>query len=103
MFPQPSTGSGAGNADMSKASPVNQDRARRLANLKSKTRCLTCGQYGRWAGDRACQGSNKKGTGNAKSAYFVLTESIPEGSTVDSCAVSAERIRNTSSMDVMPE
>eukprot|EP00971_Amphidinium_carterae_P221926 4405838-Amphidinium_carterae.2 len=96
----PSGSGGSQTTDGSQRSPqVQQERARRLAALRAKTRCLTCGQYGHWSRDKVCKGSGSKKGGNTTSAYFVLTKDSPQGSTLHSCAVWA---RSQTSMDVMP-
>ena len=43
--------------------PVSlEDRRRKLAELKTKSRCLRCGQTGHWAGDKECPRSQGKGS-----------------------------------------
>eukprot|EP00971_Amphidinium_carterae_P064983 1287854-Amphidinium_carterae.1 len=60
MFQAPSSSSQPAGPDGSNKSPqMQQERSRRLAALKAKTRCLACGQYGHWSGDKACLGSKK--------------------------------------------
>ena len=44
-----------------------EERKRKLAELKSRTRCQACGQQGHWAGDRQCPRS--KGSGGGKEVH----------------------------------
>eukprot|EP00971_Amphidinium_carterae_P227789 4518040-Amphidinium_carterae.1 len=61
MYPGSTAQPSAGSDGQGVRSPqVQQERARRLSALKAKTRCLTCGQYGHWAGDKACTGAGAK-------------------------------------------
>eukprot|EP00971_Amphidinium_carterae_P341889 6480948-Amphidinium_carterae.1 len=53
---------------------LQQQRQKRLANLKQRTRCSVCHQFGHWAGDSQCpKNSGKSGKGTA---YFTISEDL---------------------------
>ena len=41
-----------------KPAPTLDERKKRLAEIKSRTKCRVCGQTGHWAGDSACSGNH---------------------------------------------
>ncbi len=41
-----------------KSGPTLEERKKRLAEIKSRTKCRVCGQTGHWAGDSACSGNH---------------------------------------------
>ena len=54
------------------------ERQRRISQIKARTQCSSCGQYGHWAGDSACQKSGgKQGKGKGRSS----SKSPPTSST----------------------
>eukprot|EP00971_Amphidinium_carterae_P034293 675163-Amphidinium_carterae.1 len=55
-----------------RAFKISQERQKRLAAMKQKTRCSTCDKFGHWSGDKECPG--KKGA----TAYFSVAE-VPKG------------------------
>ncbi len=57
-------GKGKGKGKGSKGkTPSTEESLRKLAELKARTNCHSCGQRGRWAGDEACPNSAPRATG----------------------------------------
>eukprot|EP00971_Amphidinium_carterae_P268529 5327375-Amphidinium_carterae.1 len=48
---------------------LGHERQKRLAAMKQKTRCSTCGKFGHWSGDKECPGNGK-----IAQAYFSIAE-----------------------------
>ena len=73
-------GLNAGGKDWSgKRNLSLEERKRKLAELKPRTRCQACGQQGHWAGDRQCPRSKGSGggKGSTQMAATAVTYQIP--------------------------
>ena len=52
-----------------------EDRKKKLAELKAKTRCTECNEKGHWAGDDACKLKKKNSTGKIAERQKILETS----------------------------